>query len=163
MCIYFILCNSVYWGRDSQWNPIFWVAIFTIKMKKHLETVGYFLSVGLKRIWTEKWIHIMFFLRTKPREIYSSWFIVSGLNFLSWWAFQTFSCCSYPCCVNIIFISLFVKRNFPWKPTKVAWNVIILFPWKFWWVWVSITFVFTDLLCTSLSNKGIVHEWELAL
>lgn len=101
----------------------------------------------------KKWIHIIFF-STKPREISSSWFIISGLNFLSWWAFQTFSCCSYPCCVNIIFISLFVERNFPWKLTKVAWNVIILFPWKFWWFGVSITPLFTDLMCTSLYKKG---------
>lgn len=153
----------MYLVRDTQWNPIFLVAIFTIRMKKHSETVGQFSSVGLKRIWTERLIHIIFFFSIKPREIYSSWFIISGLNFLSWWAFQTFSCCSYTCYVNIIFISFFVKRNFPWKPTKVAWNVIILFPWKFWWVWVSTIPLFTDLICTSLYNKGIVHEWEWAL
>lgn len=85
------------------------VKCFTFRMKKHLETVEWFWSAGLKEISTENgftsfsfWVHDSWGEgEEEERKKNNSWFNISGLNSLSWWVFQTSSFCSCHCSVNI--------------------------------------------------------------
>lgn len=78
-CILFKIVHS--WQVIHTETPPFWLVFVTLEWK-HLETVGWFLLVGVKRIWTENGF-ISFFFDTKQENIwhlvYYKWFEFSLL------------------------------------------------------------------------------------